>query len=87
MLKKYNNRKLESILYDELYDESDFLFYAIDYVNEVEELEALLDSSNETLILKVLTLLKEKESMSEEHRNFALQRVLTPDVKSIISVL
>ena len=55
-LSKINNNKLASLLYDELYEESDFVFFAVDYTDSVEELETLLDSSNQTLILKVLTL-------------------------------
>ena len=54
LLKRYNNHKLESLFYDELYEGSDFVFFALDYVDEVAELEALLDSKNQTLILKVL---------------------------------
>ncbi len=42
--------------------------FAIDYVDEVEELETLLDSENQTLILKVLTVLKERSQLRDEHK-------------------
>ena len=61
---KLNTNKLNSLLYDELYEDSDFVFFAVDYINDVEELETLLDSSNQTLLLKVLTTLKEKQVLS-----------------------
>ena len=87
ILKKYNNNKLESLFYDELFDESDFVFFALDFVNEKEELEALLDSRNETLILKTLTILKEKGMLTSEHKEFAVSKLTTPNIKSIAQVL
>lgn len=87
LLKKYNSHKLESLLYDELYEESDFVFFALDYVDEIQELEALLDSENETLILKVLTLLKEKSVLLEEHKQTALSRVKCDNIRCVIEVL
>ena len=79
--------KLNSLLYDELYDESDFVFFAVDYINDIEELETLLDSSNQTLLLKVLTTLKEKQALKEEHKKQALSHIINEDIKQIIEVL
>ena len=87
LLKKYNNHKLESLFYDELYDGSDFVFFALDFVNEVEELETLIDSENQTLILKVLTILKEKGQLLQEHKSRALEVISCHDIKTIIEVL
>lgn len=87
LLKYVNTNKLESFFYDELFEESDFVFFAVDYVNEIEELEALLDSKNETLVLKVLTLLKEKDYMTNAHKNLALEKVQTPDLRKVVEVL
>ena len=87
LLKRFNNHKLESLFYDELYEESDFVFFALDFVNEVEELETLIDSENQTLILKVLTVLKEKGKLSQEHKTRALELVSCPDIKSVVEVL
>ena len=82
-----NKNKLSSLFYEELYDESDFVFFAVDFVDEIEELETLLDSSNQTLILKVLTLLKEKQALSVSHKNIALNNITTPEIKQVIEVL
>lgn len=87
LLKKYNNNKLESLLYDELYEGSDFVFFALDFVNEIEELEALLDSENNTLILKVLTLLKDKSALKIEHKQSVLEKITCPDIKRVVEVL
>ena len=87
LLKKFNNQKLESLYYDELFEGSDFVFFALDYVNEVEELTTLLDSENETLLLKVLTLLKEKGRLNQNHKEQALQRITCSNIKNIVEVL
>lgn len=87
LLKKFNNHKLESLFYDELYEESDFVFFALDFVEEIEELETLLDSKNETLILKILTLLKEKTALKSEHKQLVIDRITCPNIKNIIEVL
>ena len=85
--KGVNVNKLNSLLYDELYDESDFVFFAVDYINDIEELETLLDSSNQTLLLKVLTTLKEKQALTQAHKEQALNYITSEDIKRIVEVL
>lgn len=87
ILKPLNNKKLNSFLYDELYEESDFVFFAIDFVNDIEELETLLESNNQTLILKVLTILKEKGLLKPEHKTKALEHITNSDIKNIVNAL
>ena len=87
LLKKYNNHKLESLFYDELYEESDFVFFALDYVDEVAELEALLDSKNETLLLKTLTILKNKGLLSTSHKDLVLDKITCQNIKNVVKVL
>ena len=87
LLNKINEQKLNSLLYEELYDESDFVFFAVDFVDDIEELETLLDSKNQTLLLKVLTLLKEKQALKASHKEIALNNVTCDDIKQIINVL
>ena len=87
LLNGVNKQKLDSLLYEELYDGSDFVLFAVDFVDEIEELETLLDSTNPTLILKVLTLLKEKEVLSESHKELALNNVVNDGIREVIKVL
>jgi hypothetical protein len=87
LLDNFNNNKLESLFYDELYEESDFVFFALDFVNEIDELDELIDSNNETLILKVLTLLKEKNALNQDLKNKAMFKISNVDIKNIIEVL
>ena len=85
--KGVNVNKLNSLLYDELYEGSDFVFFAVDYINDIEELETLLDSSNQTLLLKVLTTLKEKQVLKPTHKEQALTHITSEDIRKIIEVL
>ena len=87
ILSRLNVKKLESKFYDELYEESDFVFFAIDFVNDIEELETLLDSKNETLVLKVLTILKEKSLINENHKTIALENITNNNIRSIAESL
>lgn len=87
LLKGIREEKLNSLLYEELYDGSDFVFFAVDFVNEIEELETLLDSDNQTLLLKVLTILKEKQALKAEHKELALKNITNDEIKAIIEVL
>ena len=82
-----NENKLNSLLYDELYEESDFVFFALEYADEIGELEELLDSKNQTLVLRVLTILKEKGVLSEAHKNTALGVVTSENIKQIVNSL
>ena len=82
-----NINKLNSLLYDELYEDSDFVFFAVDYINDAEELETLLDSSNQTLLLKVLTTLKDKQLLKQAHKDEALKQVSSSNIKQIIELL
>ena len=82
-----NEKKLNSLLYEELYDESDFVFFAVDFADDVEELETLLDSSNQTLILKTLTILKEKQALTQAHKEQALSNISNADIRKIVEAL
>ena len=70
-----------------MYDESDFVFFAVDYVDEPEELETLLDSTNPTLVLKVLSRLKEREQLTQAHKDLALNNIEKDDLKRFIEAL
>ena len=87
LLNGIKKQKLDSLLYEELYDGSDFVLFAVDFVDEIGELETLLDSTNPTLILKVLTLLKEKEALTDSHKELALNNVVNDGIKEVIKVL
>lgn len=79
--------KLKNLLYDELYDESEFVFFAVDFVDEAEELEALLDTKNPTLILKVLLKLKDKQMLTQSNKDIASKNIGENELKQYIEAL
>lgn len=79
--------KLKNLLYDELYDESEFVFFAVDFVDEAEELEALLDTKNPMLILKVLLKLKDKQMLTQSHKDIASKNIGENELKQYIEAL
>ena len=87
LLSGMNTKRLESLLYEEMYEGSDFVFFAVDYVDEPAELETLLDSSNQTLRLKVLTKLKEKSLLTTRHKVIALDGITNDEIRAVIEVL
>ena len=87
LLNKFDSSKLTSLLYDELYDESDFVFFAVDFVDEIAELETMLDSSNPTLVLKILTILKEKGKLTSAHKELALKNLKDDNFKQYIEAV
>jgi hypothetical protein len=46
-----------------------------------------LDSKNQTLILKVLTTLKEKQALTQAHKELALHNITNCDIKQVVDVL
>ena len=86
-LQGLNSQDLENLLYEELYEESDFVFFALDYIDEKEELEALLDSNNQTLMLKVLSILKEKKILEQSHKDNVLPKINSLEIKNVINAL
>ena len=54
---------------------------------EIQELEELINSKNETLILKVLTMLKEKQALTVEHKQQALSLISSNDIRAVVDVL
>lgn len=87
LLAGMDTRKLDSLLYEEMYEGSDFVFFAVDYVDEPAELETLLDSRNQTLRLKVLTKLKENNLLTNRHKEIALDGITNNEIKAVIEVL
>ena len=87
ILSPLNISELNSYLYDELYEGSDFVFFALDYVDEIEELETLLEGQNQTLILKVLSIIKEKGLLDSKHKEIALHNITNNNIKEIVNVM
>lgn len=72
---------------DELVEDSDFVFTAIDLLKSEDKLLNLLNSSNQTLVLKALSALKLLGKMDRVDKSEILSRITDENIKSIIMAL
>ena len=82
-----DNRKLKNLLYEELYEDSDFVLFALDYINEPEELRTLLDSNNAVIVLKALSQLKENNNLLQTDKDDVLKNIKDEQIVEIIKSL
>ena len=72
----------------ELKEDSLFVFTAIDLTNSTDKLRALLNNtSNQTLILKNIEALKNRNNLTRQDKDIALKIAKDENIKSIISAL
>ena len=87
LLNNTNIYNLTSFLYEELYEESDFIFFVLDIVRDEDSLVSLLNGKNQTVIIKVMELLKAQGLLKEEYKNIALSSISDESLKSIANAL
>lgn len=72
----------------ELKEDSLFVFTAIDLTNSTDKLRELLNNtSNQTLILKTIEALKNRNNLTPQDKDIALKIAKDENIKSIISAL
>ncbi len=82
-----NTRDLEKYINDELNENSPFVFTALDFATDPLMVRELLKSSNQTLILKTVEILKKLDALDENVKTVALLKVSDINIKSIIRAL
>lgn len=86
--KLLNSLKIDPNLIDlELYEESPFVFTALELSQNTEKISQLLTSKNQTLVLKSAEILKSLSSWTEEKRTVALEHAVDSNIKSILEAL
>lgn len=96
-IKKYLNSQSavfwqtqKELVNEELTDSSDFIFAALELVQELnlvgafDKLKELLTSSNQTVILKTVEVLKSLGKLSEIDKNTVLEKISDENIKAII---
>ncbi len=71
----------------ELAEDSPFVFTALEFTDNVDAVKALLDSNNQTLILKSAEILKKLGAWDENTRAVALKNIFDENIKLIIEAL
>lgn len=78
---------LTSFLYEELYEESDFIFFALEIVRDETSLAQLLNGNNQTVIIRVMELLKAQNLLKTEYKDLALSKITDDNLKVIAHAL
>lgn len=99
-IKKYLNSQpaefwtaQKELVGEELTDSSDFIFAALELVQELnlvetfDKLKNLLTSSNQTVILKTVEVIKSLNKLSEIDKNIILEKISDENIKAIINSL
>lgn len=88
------NELLESVPYEceelvdgELVEDSIFVFNALDFTTNDSKVRTLLSSSNQTLVLKSVEILKELKKLTPNDRNKALSSITDENIKNIIMAM
>lgn len=87
----WNEQK--TLLQNELNENSDFVFSALEIVHELHlaesigRLQTLLNSSNQTILLKTVEVIKSLNKLSEIDQNKVLEKISDENIKLIIQSL
>lgn len=80
-------KDLKKHINSELYQESPFVFTALDFADDVSAIRNLLKSDNQTLILKTSEVLKKLGNFDEASKSEALNNVTDENIKSVINAI
>lgn len=81
------NDNLDDFIQKELNTESDFVLSAIELIKNTKLLKQLLETNNQTVILKTLETLKLSANLTTQDKEIALKNVSSEEIKSIIQAL
>jgi len=87
LLKKMDIDKYVSFLYEELYEESDFIFFVMELIRDENSLVSLLNGKNQTVILKAMTTLKGMDKLSDEYKQIGISNITDENIKSVAKAL
>lgn len=87
LLNTNTDDNLENFTTPELNETSDFVEFALDMTTDTTEIRKLLNSKNQTIILKSLEVLKSLNNLLEEDKIFALKHITNDSIKSIVEAI
>ncbi len=87
LLNSTHKKDLEKYVYDELREDSPFVFTALDFATDILAIRELLKSNNQTLILKTAEVMKSLGVFDETAKTIALLKVTDINIKAIIRAL
>ena len=87
LLNNTNLYPMTSFLYEELYEESDFIFFVLEIIRDEESLVSLLSGDNQTVIIRVMELLKAQGLLKEEYKQLAVSKIIDENLKVVANAL
>ena len=87
LLKNIDTRKYESFVFEELYEESAFVFFAMDLIKDKDSLAELLEGQNQTVILKAMSILKNLGHLSSDYKSIGLNNISDENIKQVALAL
>lgn len=87
LLNSANLYPLTSFLYEELYEDSDFIYFVLEIVRDKDSLVSLLSGDNQTVIIKVMELLKAQNELTDEYRQLALSKITDENLKIVANAI
>ena len=87
LLNKANLRNFTSFVYEEMFEESDFIFFVLEIVKDEDSLVSLLSGNNQTVIIKVMEILKSQNLLKDEYKQLALPKIEDENLKVVANAL
>lgn len=87
LLNSININKYTSFIYEELFEESDFIYFAMELVKDEESLSSLLTGKNQTVILKAMTSLKSIGKLTDDYKQQGLANITDENIKYVAMAL
>ena len=87
LLNRVDKNKFSLLIEEELTENSPFVFTAIDFTTSTDNIRNLLNSNNQTLVLKAIETLKARNNLTPQDKETALQVVTDENIKNIINAI
>ncbi len=87
LLNSIDMNKYTSFEYEELYEESDFIFFAMELIKDEDSIASLLNGSNQTVILKAMTILKSMNCLTDKYKEEGLSNITDENIKYVAQAL
>ena len=87
LLNSINMNKYTSFIYEELYEESDFIYFAMELIKDKDSIASLLSGQNQTVILKAMTILKSMNCLTDEYKKEALSNISDENIRYVAQAL
>ncbi len=84
LLSEFNREELIKLTDNELNPNSLFVYNALEFTQNIPKIRELLNSDNQTLILKAVEILRKHGALTMEDKNIALKKISDENIKNII---